>query len=93
MNIQFTYDGSDAFFGCAAQLGDEMLYFGGVGPFSKQVEDRDGQTRTRTWANSETSDTGSDSDKGSGMTSDTRVRLSDGSIISGTRPGKCSNEL
>ena len=37
MNIEFAYDRSDAFFGCAALLGNQMLYFGGVGPYSKQV--------------------------------------------------------
>ena len=38
MNIQFAYDGSEAFFGCSALLGDKMRYFGGVGPFSRQVK-------------------------------------------------------
>ena len=40
MDINFTYeDLTQAFFGCAAILGNETFYFGGVGADSNQVSD------------------------------------------------------
>ena len=40
MDVDFTYENlTQAFFGCAARLGEDYFYFGGVGADSNQVID------------------------------------------------------